>query len=91
MCIPCHTIDAQDSEGWADCFTADGIFDFDGWVIQGRPALRELGPDDLMLALAGVFGDASLLTSKPRPLSPCFRVRNPIFRPGCKREAHLRR
>src|SRR5262245_29935142 len=37
----CHTIDSQDSEGWAQCFTADGVFEFDGWAIQGRPALRE--------------------------------------------------
>ena len=37
----CHTIDNQDSAGWADCFTADGVFEFDGWAIQGRAALRE--------------------------------------------------
>jgi len=37
----CHTIDAQDSDGWADCFTADGVFEFDGWAIQGRAGLRE--------------------------------------------------
>jgi uncharacterized protein (TIGR02246 family) len=37
----CHTIDAQDSDGWADCFTADGVFAFDGHAIQGRAALRE--------------------------------------------------
>jgi uncharacterized protein (TIGR02246 family) len=37
----CHTIDSQDSEGWADCFTADGVFAFDGKAIQGRAALRE--------------------------------------------------
>jgi hypothetical protein len=37
----CHTIDSQDSEGWAGCFTADGAFEFDGWVIRGRPALVE--------------------------------------------------
>jgi uncharacterized protein (TIGR02246 family) len=37
----CHTIDAQDSAGWADCFAADGVFEFDGWAIQGRDALRE--------------------------------------------------
>ena len=37
----CHTIDSQDSDGWADCFTASGVFEFDGWAIQGRAALRE--------------------------------------------------
>jgi hypothetical protein len=37
----CHTIDSQDSEGWARCFTDDGAFEFDGWVIRGRPALVE--------------------------------------------------
>jgi hypothetical protein len=30
----CHTIDNQDSAGWADCFTADGVFEFDGWAIR---------------------------------------------------------
>ena len=37
----CHTIDSQDSTGWAQCFTPDGIFEFDGWAIRGRPALTE--------------------------------------------------
>lgn len=37
----CLTIDTQDGEGWAGCFTEDGAFEFDGWVIRGRPALRE--------------------------------------------------
>jgi hypothetical protein len=37
----CHTIDSQDSEGWAGCFTADGVFEFDGWAIRGRAALAE--------------------------------------------------
>src|SRR5262245_3450505 len=37
----CQTIDAQDSDGCADCFTADGVFEFDGWAIEGRAALRE--------------------------------------------------
>jgi uncharacterized protein (TIGR02246 family) len=37
----CHTIDNQDSEGWAQCFTTDGVFEFDGWAIQGRAALAE--------------------------------------------------
>jgi uncharacterized protein (TIGR02246 family) len=37
----CHTIDSQDAEGWAGCFTADGAFELDGWVIRGRPALAE--------------------------------------------------
>ena len=37
----CHTIDSQDSEGWAQCFTPDGAFEFDGWAIRGRPALAE--------------------------------------------------
>jgi uncharacterized protein (TIGR02246 family) len=37
----CHTIDSQDAAGWAQCFTADGVFEFDGWAIQGRPALAE--------------------------------------------------
>lgn len=33
----CLTIDTQDGEGWAGCFTEDGAFEFDGWVIRGRP------------------------------------------------------
>src|SRR5262245_46627378 len=37
----CHTIDSQDAEGWARCFTADGVFEFDGWAIRGRAALAE--------------------------------------------------
>src|SRR5262245_35326877 len=37
----CHTIDSQDSDGWARCFTHDGAFEFDGWVIRGHDALRE--------------------------------------------------
>jgi uncharacterized protein (TIGR02246 family) len=37
----CQTIDAQDCDGWADCFTPGGVFAFDGWAIQGRAALRE--------------------------------------------------
>jgi hypothetical protein len=37
----CHTIDSQDSEGWAQCFTKDGIFEFDGWAIRGHDALKE--------------------------------------------------
>jgi uncharacterized protein (TIGR02246 family) len=37
----CHAIDSQDADGWADCFTPDGVFEFDGWAITGRDALRE--------------------------------------------------
>jgi ketosteroid isomerase-like protein len=37
----CATIDAQDCAGWADCFTAEGVFESDGWAIRGRAALRE--------------------------------------------------
>src|SRR5262249_44683216 len=37
----CQTIDAQDSEGWAQCFTPDGAFEFEGSVIRGHAALRE--------------------------------------------------
>jgi uncharacterized protein (TIGR02246 family) len=37
----CHTLDSQDAEGWAQCFTPDGVFEFDGWAIRGRPALAE--------------------------------------------------
>ena len=37
----CHTIDNQDSRGWADCFAVDGAFEFDGWAVRGRPALIE--------------------------------------------------
>jgi hypothetical protein len=37
----CHTIDAQDSEGWTRCFTPDGAFEFDGHVVRGYEALRE--------------------------------------------------
>jgi len=37
----CQTIDAQDSDGWARCFEADGAFEFDGHVVHGYAALRE--------------------------------------------------
>jgi len=37
----CQTIDAQDSDGWAQCFVADGAFEFDGHVVRGHAALRE--------------------------------------------------
>jgi len=37
----CQTIDAQDSEGWARCFTPDGAFEFDGHVVRGYDALRQ--------------------------------------------------
>ena len=37
----CHTIDSRNAEGWADCFTPDGAFEFDGSAIRGRAALRE--------------------------------------------------
>jgi SnoaL-like protein len=37
----CHTIDAQDSEGWAQCFLPDGAFEFDGHIVRGHRALRE--------------------------------------------------
>ncbi len=44
-----HTIDVGDSEGWADCFTADGIFATKGrdeeiyapYQIEGRAALAD--------------------------------------------------
>jgi hypothetical protein len=37
----CQTIDAQDSDGWAQCFLPDGAFEFDGHVVRGYAALRE--------------------------------------------------
>jgi SnoaL-like domain len=37
----CHTIDSQDSAGWARCFTADGVFEVDGSAIRGFEALRD--------------------------------------------------
>jgi hypothetical protein len=37
----CLTIDAQDAAGWAGCFAPDGAFEYDGWVIRGRPALTD--------------------------------------------------
>jgi hypothetical protein len=37
----CQTIDAQDSEGWARCFVAEGAFEFDSHVVRGHEALRE--------------------------------------------------
>src|SRR5262245_22487654 len=37
----CHTIDSQDYRGWANCFTEDGIFEFDGSAIQGQAALYD--------------------------------------------------
>jgi hypothetical protein len=36
----CQTIDAQDSDGWAQCFVAEGAFEFDGHVVRGHAALR---------------------------------------------------
>jgi hypothetical protein len=35
------TIDAQDAEGWAECFLPDGALEFDGHVVGGHAALRE--------------------------------------------------
>jgi hypothetical protein len=37
----CQTIDSQDCAGWADCFTDNGVFEFDGWALRGRAALAE--------------------------------------------------
>ncbi|MGH8014465.1 MAG: nuclear transport factor 2 family protein [Candidatus Binataceae bacterium] len=37
----CQTIDAQDSEGWARCFVAEGVFEFDSHVVRGHETLRE--------------------------------------------------
>ena len=37
----CQTIDSQDCAGWADCFTDNGVFEFDDCAIQGRAALWE--------------------------------------------------
>jgi hypothetical protein len=37
----CQTIDAQDSDGWAQCFAPDGAFEFDDHVVRGYAALRE--------------------------------------------------
>jgi hypothetical protein len=37
----CQTIDAQDADGWAQCFLPDGAFEFDGHVVRGYAALRE--------------------------------------------------
>jgi len=37
----CLTIDAQDADGWADCFSPDGVFEVDGSAVRGRAALRE--------------------------------------------------
>ena len=37
----CQTIDAQASEGWAQCFLPHGAFEFDGHVVRGYAALRE--------------------------------------------------
>ena len=37
----CQTIDAQDSDGWAQCFAPDGAFEFDRHVVRGYAALRE--------------------------------------------------
>jgi hypothetical protein len=37
----CQKIDSQDSKGWAQCFTPDGAFEFDGCVIRGHAALEQ--------------------------------------------------
>lgn len=34
------TLDGKDAEGWANCFTEDGIFGQGGKVIRGREKLR---------------------------------------------------
>jgi uncharacterized protein (TIGR02246 family) len=36
----CHTIDSQDTDGWASCFTVDGVFEIDGSALRGFAALR---------------------------------------------------
>src|SRR5262249_45844612 len=36
----CQTIDAEDSDGWAQCFIPDGAFEFDGNEVRGHAALR---------------------------------------------------
>lgn len=46
----CHTVDALDGEGWADCFTDDGLFvpsigPIAGTEYRGREALARLGGD----------------------------------------------
>jgi hypothetical protein len=46
----CHTVDALDGDGWADCFVADGIFvpsigPIAGTPYRGREALAALGSD----------------------------------------------
>lgn len=35
------SIDRHDHEGWANCFTKDGLFGFGGRCIRGRDKLRE--------------------------------------------------
>src|SRR5262249_28676808 len=37
----CHTVDAGDADGFADCFSEDGVFDANGDLIEGREAIRK--------------------------------------------------
>jgi hypothetical protein len=64
----CQTIDAQDAEGWAGCFTPDRAFEFDGHVLRGEAALCEyaeahtvslLGKHMTLNHLYDVRGDAA--------------------------------
>jgi hypothetical protein len=50
-----HTIDSQYSGGWAQCFTAEGIFEFDGWAIRGREALTQSDRSTRSLFSWGTF------------------------------------
>ena len=38
----CHTIDLGDPDGWAACFTDDGVFEGPGMTLKGSAELRKL-------------------------------------------------
>ena len=38
----CHTFDLGDPDGWAKCFTEDGVFEAPGRTLKGREELRKM-------------------------------------------------
>jgi uncharacterized protein (TIGR02246 family) len=68
----CQTIDAQDPEGWARCFTPDGAFEFDGHVVRGYDALRQYA-DAHTQSLRGRHMNAQSSLRRPRRSSDRVR------------------
>jgi len=57
------TLDGRDADGWAKCFTEDGVFSQGGKIIRGR---------DNLCAYAEVHGRT--LGSRHITSSPCYRI-----------------